>query len=224
MATPAAAGAATPTAANAKTDTPEPSYAEATSSLERLKTQAALSDLDGEQMECQDTDEGDDIIPHDTDMPTTRIEQDEDKGDWQTVLTIRQKKSLARAGRETVGQIGSLPRARATHTKVSAMVNASIAELKERRGSSMQAIKKPMVVAPRPRGVKKTNRENKAAEKSASTRYTSKKSPTKSLKKGAAKKAQPAKKSMLLKKASLPKKPKKPAAKKAVTPKKTPKN
>ncbi|KAH7953453.1 hypothetical protein HPB49_008786 [Dermacentor silvarum] len=106
MATPAAAGAATPTAANAKTDTPEPSYAEATSSLERLKAQAALSDLDGEQMECQDTDEGDDIIPHDTDTPTTRIEQDEDKGDWQTVLTIRQKKSLARAGRETAGAMG----------------------------------------------------------------------------------------------------------------------
>lgn len=107
MATPAAAGAATPTAANATTDAPEPSYAEATSSLERLKAQAALSDLDREQMECQDTDEGDDIIPHDTDTPTTRIEQDEDKeGDWQTVLTIRQKKALARAGRKTVGAGG----------------------------------------------------------------------------------------------------------------------
>lgn len=58
-------------------------------------------------MECQDTDEGDDIIPHDTDTPTTRIEQDEDKeGDWQTVLTIRQKKALARAGRKTVGAGG----------------------------------------------------------------------------------------------------------------------
>ncbi|KAH7952925.1 hypothetical protein HPB49_002638 [Dermacentor silvarum] len=104
MATPAAAGAATPTAANATADAPEPSYAEATSSLERLKPQAALSDLDREEMECQDTDEGDNIIPHDTDTPATRIEQDEDKEeDWQMVLTIRQKKALARAGRKTVG-------------------------------------------------------------------------------------------------------------------------
>ncbi|KAH7953059.1 hypothetical protein HPB49_004208 [Dermacentor silvarum] len=103
----AAAGAATPTAANATTDAPEPSNTQATSSLERLKAQAALSDLDREQMECQDTDEGDDIIPYDTDTPTTRIEQDEDKlGDWLTVLTIRQKKALARAGRNTVGVAG----------------------------------------------------------------------------------------------------------------------
>ncbi|XP_037568133.1 histone H1-gamma, late-like [Dermacentor silvarum] len=74
------------------------------------------------------------------------------------------------------------------------------------------------------RGVKKANGDKNAAEKSASTRYTYKKSTTKSLKKGAAKKAQPAKKPMAEEKVSLPKKPKKPAAKKPVTPKKTPKN
>lgn len=104
MATPAAAGAATPTVTNATTDAPKPSYTEATSSLEPLKVQATLSDLDREQMECQDADEGDDIILHDNDTPTTRIEQEDDKeGDWQTVLTIRQKKALARAGRKTIG-------------------------------------------------------------------------------------------------------------------------
>ncbi|KAH7949173.1 hypothetical protein HPB49_005728 [Dermacentor silvarum] len=87
----------TPTAAKATMDAPEPSYAEATSSLERLKAQAALSDLDREQMECRDTDEGDDIIPHDTDTPTTRIEQDEGKeGDWQTLLTMHSPEEASR--------------------------------------------------------------------------------------------------------------------------------
>ncbi|XP_070395913.1 uncharacterized protein [Dermacentor albipictus] len=104
METPAASAAATPTGAtNATTSTPKPNYIEASSSHEPLKVRATLSDQDREQMEYQDTDEGDSIILQDTDMPVTRVGQEEDKGDWKTVLTVRQKKALARVGRKTMG-------------------------------------------------------------------------------------------------------------------------
>ncbi|KAL1486623.1 hypothetical protein MTO96_046871, partial [Rhipicephalus appendiculatus] len=101
MATLAAAGAAMSTGPNATMSTPKHSCPEATSLHEPLNGCATLSDFDREQMECHENNEGGDISLHDTDMPASRVEREEDKeGDWQTVLTIRQKKALARAGRK----------------------------------------------------------------------------------------------------------------------------
>ncbi|KAL1424204.1 hypothetical protein MTO96_020415 [Rhipicephalus appendiculatus] len=109
MATLAAAGAAMSTGPNAATSTPKHSCPEATSSHEPLNACGTLSDFDREQMECHettsvhDTNEGGDISLHDTDMPASRVEREEDKeADWQTVLTIRQKKALSRAARKAM--------------------------------------------------------------------------------------------------------------------------
>ncbi|KAL1443737.1 hypothetical protein MTO96_030197 [Rhipicephalus appendiculatus] len=103
MATLAAAGAAMSTGPNATMSTPKHSCPEATSLHEPLNGCATLSDFDREQMECHENNEGGDISLHDTDMPASRVEREEDKeGDWQTVLTIRQKKALARAGRKAM--------------------------------------------------------------------------------------------------------------------------
>ncbi|KAL1476848.1 hypothetical protein MTO96_036190 [Rhipicephalus appendiculatus] len=103
MATLAAAGATMSTGPNATMSTPKHSCPEATSLHEPLNGCATLSDFDREQMECHENNEGGDISLHDTDMPASRVEREEDKeGDWQTVLTIRQKKALARAGRKAM--------------------------------------------------------------------------------------------------------------------------
>ncbi|KAL1476654.1 hypothetical protein MTO96_036352 [Rhipicephalus appendiculatus] len=103
MATLAAAGAAMSTGPNATMSTPKHSCPEATSLHEPLNGCATLSDFDRERMECHENNEGGDISLHDTDMPASRVEREEDKeGDWQTVLTIRQKKALARAGRKAM--------------------------------------------------------------------------------------------------------------------------
>ncbi|KAL1443005.1 hypothetical protein MTO96_046143 [Rhipicephalus appendiculatus] len=103
MATLAAAGAAMSTGPNATMSTPKHSCPEATSLHEPLNGCATLSDFEREQMECHENNEGGDISLHDTDKPASRVEREEDKeGDWQTVLTIRQKKALARAGRKAM--------------------------------------------------------------------------------------------------------------------------
>lgn len=90
----------TPTPATEAPRTPATTFNEAAGPEKTPNAQLNSSDVDRDEMEYQETANEDCMVLRSTEATGGPHGRQDDDGDWQTVLTVRQKKALARAGKK----------------------------------------------------------------------------------------------------------------------------